>query len=64
MFGGKFDGGAIDGRIEMMVPESEDMVKVAGEIMRLFSLSKMTARLETKTVSGMSESWGGVKTRS
>jgi hypothetical protein len=44
----------------MMVPVCGETVKVAGDTTRLFSLSKMTARVDTKTISGMLESWGGV----
>ena len=60
VFGGKLEAGKMVGRMEMMVPVCGERVRVAGETMRLFSLSKMTARLETRTVSGMLESWGGV----
>jgi len=44
----------------MMVPVCSERVMVAGETTSLLSLSKMTARLETRTVSGMLESLGGV----
>lgn len=39
-----------------MVPVCGERVKVAGETTRLFSSSKITARLDTRTVNGMSES--------
>ena len=39
------------------------MVRVAGETTRLFSLSNMTALVETRTVRGVLESWGGVGAR-
>lgn len=63
MFGGKLDGGSIDGRIDMMVPVWGERVRVAGETTRLLSLSKMTALVETNTVRGTLESWGGVGAR-
>jgi len=56
VFGGKLDGGSIDGRIDKMVPVWGEMVRVAGEMTRLLSLSKMTALVETRTVSGLLES--------
>ncbi len=48
------------GRIEMIVPVCVEIVMVAGETTRLLSLSKITARDETRAVSGMFESCGGV----
>lgn len=60
VFGGKLEGGRIVGRMEIIVPVCGESVRVAGEMMRLLFSSKMTAREETRTVSGMFESWGGV----
>lgn len=49
----------MEGRMLIMVPVCEEMSMVAGETTRLLSLSKTTARVETRAVSGL-ESWGGV----
>jgi hypothetical protein len=52
---GKLEGGRTVGSIDRMVPDSGEMVIVAGETTRLFSASKMTALLETRTVVGVLE---------
>jgi hypothetical protein len=54
--GGKLVAGRTVGRIEMIVPVCGDIVRVAGETIRLLSWSYMTAREDTKTVSGILES--------
>ena len=56
VLGGKLEAGRMVGRIETMVPVCGERVMVAGETMRLFSLSNMTARVETRTVRGIFES--------
>ncbi len=43
-----------------MVPVCGDMVRVAGETTRLLSWSYITTLEETRTVSGMPDSFGGV----
>lgn len=60
VFGGKLDCGRIEGSMEIMVPVCGEIVIVAGETTSLFSLSNITARLETRTVNGILESFGGV----
>ena len=51
----------ISGRIEAIVPVSGERVRVAGDTMRLSSLSKMTALDETRTTTWALESCGGVR---
>lgn len=49
------------GRMDMMVPVCGEIVMVAGDKTRFSSLSKMTARVETRTVRGALDSCGGVR---
>ncbi len=48
------------GRIDIIVPVCGEIVIVAGETIKLLFSSKMTAREDTRTVSGMLKSPGGV----
>lgn len=54
------EGGRIDGDTEIILPDTEEIVMVAGVRMSSSALLLMTTLVETRTVSGLSEENVGV----
>lgn len=59
-FGGKLDAGRTVASMDMIFPVTGDTVIVAGDTVRLSFSSGITAREDTRTVTGTPGSFGGV----